>query len=335
MEWVILLRMRPIADDGIATTGPVPVSPSMPTPFYSPGIGSDCTKQPTHWQLRSKRLELPSCGSTRKRPLVMGIVNVTPDSFSDGGRYADIQAAVAHGLSLVAEGADILDIGGESTRPFSAALAFDEEWSRVSSVVRQLVEQSGVPVSIDTSKAIVAARAVELGVEIINDVTGLTGDADMLRVALDSGAGVCAMHMQGTPQTMQVAPAYGDVVSEVYAYLAERRDQMIASGIEHEKICLDPGIGFGKTHAHNHELMTHASRFLDLGVPILIGHSRKGYIGKIIELTGGRKATQGDLDGGTVGVACSLAAQGIQIVRVHAVGLVTSALELFCTHDRR
>ena len=207
--------MRPIADDGVATTGPVPVSPSMPTPFYSPGIGSDCTKQPTHWQLRSKRLELPSCGSTRKRPLVMGIVNVTPDSFSDGGRYADTQAAVAHGLSLVAEGADILDIGGESTRPFSAALAFDEEWSRVSSVVRQLVEQSGVPVSIDTSKAIVAARAVELGVEIINDVTGLTGDADMLRVALDSGAGVCAMHMQGTPQTMQVAPAYGDVVSEV------------------------------------------------------------------------------------------------------------------------
>jgi dihydropteroate synthase len=264
----------------------------------------------------------------------MGIVNVTPDSFSDGGRHPDIDAAVAHGLRLAAEGADLLDVGGESTRPFSEPVAAAEELKRVGEVVRQLALRAGVPVSIDTSKAVVAARAVEFGAEIINDVTGLEGDAAMLRVAVDSGAGICAMHMQGTPRTMQVEPRYDDVVGEIHAYLERRRDALLAAGVRPERICLDPGIGFGKTHDHNRELMANAATFLDLGVPILVGHSRKGFIGKTVERAVGRPATEADRDGGTAGAACALAAAGIQIVRVHAVGLVRSALELFCGSDR-
>ena len=161
--------------------------------------------RPVMWKLRTQVLELPRPEGNVRRPLVMGIVNVTPDSFSDGGRHADIEAAVAHGLKLVADGADILDVGGESTRPFSTPVETEEEWRRVGEVVHRLAREAGVPVSIDTSKAVVAARAIEAGAEIINDVTGLEGDPGMLSVAADSGAGVCAMHMQGTPQTMQVA----------------------------------------------------------------------------------------------------------------------------------
>ena len=289
---------------------------------------------PTHWQLRTRSLALPQPGGALRRPLVMGIVNVTPDSFSDGGRHAGVEAAVAHGLQLVADGADILDVGGESTRPYSAPVPLDEELRRVSAVVRQLAERSGVPVSIDTSKAAVAIEAIAGGAEIINDVTGLAGDPDMLRVAVTSGTGVCAMHMQGTPQTMQVEPRYDDVVADIHRYLAARRDARLQAGIPREKICLDPGIGFGKTHSHNRELMAQAGRFLDLGVPILVGHSRKGFIGKALEAALGRSATRDELDAGTAGAACGLAGQGIQIVRVHAVGLVRAALELFATMQR-
>ena len=283
---------------------------------------------PTHWQLRSRRLELPGAGG-RRRPLVMGIVNATPDSFSDGGRHAGIEAAVAHGLRLVAEGADILDVGGESTRPFSDPVAADEEWRRVGEVVRRLVAEAGVPVSIDTSKATVAARAVAHGAEIINDVTGLEGDPAMLGVALDSGAAVCAMHMQGTPRTMQLDPRYDDVVEDIHRYLAGRRDTLLAAGIPLARISLDPGIGFGKTHAHNLALMAGAGRFLDLGTPILVGHSRKGFIGKLLASRLGREATEAERDAATAGAACGLAAAGIQIVRVHAVGTVCAALDLF------
>jgi dihydropteroate synthase len=287
--------------------------------------------RPTHWQLRTTRLALPGGDAAIRRPLVMGIVNVTPDSFSDGGRHAGVEAAVAHGLSLVAEGADILDVGGESTRPYSVSVPADEELRRVGEVVRQLAARAGVPISIDTSKATVAARAVELGAEIINDVTGLEGDPDMIRVAVESRAGICAMHMQGTPRTMQVDPRYDNVVRDIHLYLERRRDALLAAGIPIDRICLDPGIGFGKTHAHNLELMARAGAFLDLGVPILIGHSRKGFIGKSLEQVLGRPATLEERDGGTAGSSCGLAAAGIQIVRVHAVGLVRSALELYCT----
>ena len=290
---------------------------------------------PTHWQLRTRALELPHPGGALRRPLVMGIVNVTPDSFSDGGRHAQVDAAVAHGLRLAAEGADLLDVGGESTRPFSEPVPADEELRRVAEVVRRLAAESGLPVSIDTSKAAVAARAMDLGAEIINDVTGLEGDPAMVAVARDSAAAVCAMHMQGTPRTMQVEPRYGDVVAEIHADLAARRDALVAAGIPPERICLDPGIGFGKTHDHNLALMAGAGRFLDLGVPILVGHSRKGFIGKALERSLGRPATEADRDAGTAGAACGLAAAGVQIVRVHAVGMVRTALDLFAaTHSR-
>jgi dihydropteroate synthase len=257
----------------------------------------------------------------------MGIVNATPDSFSDGGDHYDADAAIAHGLRLRDEGADILDVGGESTRPFSEPVPLDEELRRVSEVVSRLAAETSVPVSIDTSKAAVAARAIGFGAEIINDVTGLEGDPDMLAVARDTGAGICAMHMQGTPRSMQVDPRYDDVVAEIHAYLAARRDALVASGIPLGKICLDPGIGFGKTHAHNRELMAHARDFLDLGTPILVGHSRKGFIGKALEQSLGRPPTRDELDAGTAAAACDLAAQGTQIIRVHAVGTVRAALD--------
>lgn len=288
---------------------------------------------PTHWQLRSRTLAVPHPGGSR-RPLVMGIVNVTPDSFSDGGRHDSVEAAVRHGLRLAAEGADILDVGGESTRPFSGPVDTAEELRRIEPVLAALVEHSGLPVSIDTSKAAVAERAVALGAEIINDVTGLEGDPRMLEVAALSEVGVCCMHMQGTPQTMQIEPHYDDVVAEIHAYLAARRDALLAAGIPQPRICLDPGIGFGKTHDHNLELIRRADAFLDLGVPILVGHSRKGFIGKVLRTACAVEELPAEFDllwrdGGTVGVACRLAGAGVQIVRVHAVGLVRSALELF------
>jgi dihydropteroate synthase len=286
---------------------------------------------PTHWQLRTRRLKLPHAGGDLGRPLVMGIVNVTPDSFSDGGRHDSVEAAVSHGLRRVADGADILDVGGESTRPYSKPVPADEELRRVAEVVRQLAAESGVPVSIDTSKAAVARRAIELGAEIINDVTGLEGDPAMLDVVRESGAGICAMHMRGTPQTMQDDPRYDNVVAEIHAYLTARRDALLAAGIPLEKICLDPGIGFGKTHAHNRELMAQAARFLDLGTPILVGHSRKGFIGKAIEQALGRPATRDELDAATARMAGDLAAAGIQIVRVHAVAQVRAALQQSAT----
>jgi len=284
---------------------------------------------PTHWQLRTRRLELPHPAGPVRRPLVMGIVNVTPDSFSDGGLHADIDAAVAHGLRLAAEGADILDVGGESTRPYAEPVPEAEELRRVAEVVGRLAAESGLPVSIDTSKATVAARAVELGAEIINDVTGLEGDPAMIGVARDTQAGLCLMHMQGRPQSMQNDPRYHDVVGEIHAYLAARRDAVLAAGIPLERICLDPGIGFGKTHDHNRILMAAAGRFLDLGTPILIGHSRKGFIAASLERTLGRPISVADRDAGTAGGACGLAAAGVQIIRVHAAGMVRAAVESF------
>lgn len=269
------------------------------------------------WQLRSRRLELPA------RPLLMGIINVTPDSFSDAGQFADTSAAIEHGLRLAEQGADLLDIGGESTRPYSQPISADEELRRVMPVVRALSEQINTPLSIDTSKAPVAREAVAAGAEIINDVTALAGDPQMISVALETGAAVCAMHMQGTPQTMQDAPTYGDVVAEVLDFLRERRDALIAAGIPPERIALDPGIGFGKTHQHNLTLLVHCRRFHELGCPLLVGHSRKGYIGKVI---GDKEA---DRTAGTIGVSLSLAAQGVQVLRVHDVLPVRQALLLY------
>lgn len=269
------------------------------------------------WQLKSRRLDLP------QRPLVMGILNVTPDSFSDGGRYFDPQVAIDRALELVASGADILDIGGESTRPYSTAVAAREELDRVLPVLEAILPHVLVPISIDTSKALVAREAVAAGAEIINDITALAGDPEMIAVAVRSGAAVCAMHMQGTPQTMQDNPTYDDVVAEVEQFLHARRDHLVSEGIHAERIALDPGIGFGKTHQHNMTLAAHAWRLHELGCPLLVGHSRKAFIGKVI---GDKEA---DRTAGTIGVAISLATQGVQVIRVHDVAAVRQALLLF------
>ena len=262
-------------------------------------------------------LELP------RRPLVMGIVNVTPDSFSDGGSFFDVAAAVQHALQLVADGADLLDIGGKSTRPYSEPITVDEELRRVLPVMEQLASQVRIPISIDTSKATVARAAIEAGAEIVNDVTGLTGDPAMVDLAAKTEVGVCAMHMQGTPQTMQDNPTYENVVAEVRDYLRDRRDALVEAGISRERICLDPGIGFGKTHEHNITLMQHCFEFHDLGCPLLVGHSRKGFLGKLI---GDKEA---DRTIATAGAALALAVQGVQIVRVHDVRPVREALNAF------
>ncbi|HVT28350.1 MAG TPA: dihydropteroate synthase [Lacipirellulaceae bacterium] len=253
----------------------------------------------------------------------MGVVNVTPDSFSDGGRFFDHRAAIDHGLQLVEEGADLLDVGGESTRPYSEPVLTDEELRRVLPVVEELAARVQIPISIDTSKATVARAAINVGAEIINDITGLSGDPAMIGLAAETGAGVCVMHMQGTPQTMQDNPTYTDVVAEVRKYLRDRRDSLVATGIELESICLDPGIGFGKTHEHNITLMRHCHELHTLGCPLLVGHSRKGYLGKLI---GDRNA---DLTSATVGGALALAVQAVQVVRVHDVRAVREALTVF------
>ncbi|MCA9268893.1 MAG: dihydropteroate synthase [Planctomycetales bacterium] len=253
----------------------------------------------------------------------MGVVNVTPDSFSDGGRFLRAEDAVARALKLVAEGADILDIGGESTRPYAARVAPQEELDRTIAVVREVTRRTSTPVSIDTSKAVVAEAALSAGAEIINDVAGLEGDPNMVAVARSAQAGVCVMHMQGTPQTMQDNPTYGDVTAEILAYLGARRDKLIADGIDPARICLDPGIGFGKTHQHNLTLLAEADAFHALGAPLLVGHSRKGFIGKVL----GDKSA--DRTAGTVGAALALARRGVQMLRVHDVAAVRGALLLF------
>jgi dihydropteroate synthase len=269
------------------------------------------------WHLRSTNLIYS------KVPLLMGIVNVTPDSFSDGGKWAFSDQAIEHGLRLASEGADILDIGGESTRPYSTPVDVEEEVRRIEPVVRALAKQVSIPISIDTSKAQVAWIAIENGAEIINDITGLEGDPKMIEVARASKAGVCAMHMQGTPQTMQDAPQYEDVVGDIFYYLGGRRDALIAAGIDMERICLDPGIGFGKTHQHNLMLLAHYHRFHELGCPLLGGFSRKGFIGKVL---GDKEA---DRSIGNIGVALALAAKRVQVLRVHEIAPIHQALSLF------
>ncbi len=271
----------------------------------------------TAWQLRTRELPLGSL------PLLMGIVNVTPDSFSDGGKFLAREAAVGHALQLLEEGADILDLGGESTRPYATPITAEEELARVLPVIHEVHRlRPDAILSIDTSKASVAEAAIAAGAEVINDVTGLCS-ADMLSVAAATAAGVCVMHMQGTPQSMQDNPFYDDVVEDIYAYLCQRRDVLAGAGIDARRICLDPGIGFGKTHEHNLDLMRGAGRFHDLGCPLLVGHSRKGFIAKVLgDKTASRAA-------GTIGGALALARQGVQIIRVHDVRLVRDALLLF------
>ncbi|MEL6109475.1 MAG: dihydropteroate synthase [Planctomycetota bacterium] len=253
----------------------------------------------------------------------MGILNVTPDSFSDGGKHREVETAVAAALAMQSQGVDIVDIGGESTRPYSDPVAVDEELERVMPVIEGLRGKLDVPISIDTSKAVVAKAAIDGGAEIINDVTGLEGDEGMVEVARNCSAGLCVMHMRGTPQTMQDGPRYVNVVEDIFRYLRQRLDLCVAAGIAAERVCLDPGIGFGKTHEHNFELLRNTARFCDLPAPILIGHSRKGFVGKRL----GDKSA--DRDAGTLGVTLAVAAAGADIVRVHNVQMTVDALKLF------
>jgi dihydropteroate synthase len=231
-------------------------------------MGAPDLQPADQWQLRRRTLLLG------KIPLLMGVINVTPDSFSDGGRFLEPGVAVEHALQLAAEGADLLDVGGQSTRPGSQPVDAEEELRRAIPVVTALCRQTTVPVAIDTCKAVVAREALAAGAEVINDVTALTGEAAMLPLAVQSGCGVCAMHMQGTPSTMQQGPSYDDVVAEVLAYLQARRDALTAAGVAPGRIALDPGIGFGKTTEHNLALLGNMWRFHALDCP----HDRCGVV---------------------------------------------------------
>jgi dihydropteroate synthase len=272
-------------------------------------------------------------------PKLMGVVNVTPDSFSDGGLYLDAEAAIAHGEELVAAGAAILDVGGESTRPGADAVPEAEELRRVVPVIQGLADLASrtahkpqtphalcnpegykVQISVDTSKAAVAAAALEAGATIVNDVTALRGDPAMAALCAERGPTVVLMHMLGNPRTMQRDPRYGDVVVEVREFLAERLDAAVAAGIAAERIWLDPGIGFGKTGAHNMELLRRLGELAALGRPLLVGTSRKSFIGKV------DGSPPGERLGGTIASALLAASAGAEVLRVHDVAEVAQAL---------
>lgn len=267
------------------------------------------------WILRTRNL-------TRDQlPILMGILNVTPDSFSDGGQFNTVDLAVARGLAMEAEGADILDIGGESTRPGAEPVSTDEELRRTIPVICRLAREVRIPISIDTTKSEVARQALDAGAEIVNDISGLTFDPDMLEICRQQDAGICVMHIQGTPQTMQLNPTYANVVAEVAEFLQQQVDRCLMAGIPPERMCIDPGIGFGKTAEHNLELLRSVSTLQRLlRRPVLIGHSRKRFLSKIL----GRPVEE--RLAGTIGIAIGLAAAGCDILRIHDVQPIRDAL---------
>jgi dihydropteroate synthase len=269
-----------------------------------------------HWYCRDRKL---ACDV---RPLVMGILNVTPDSFSDGGRFADTAAAVAAARQMVAEGADIIDVGGESTRPGAAAVDAGDEQRRVVPVIKALAGETDVAISVDTMKASVAREAMRCGAHIINDVSALTHDAGMVDVAGEFGAGVVLMHMRGDPRTMQSDPQYDDVVEYIRAYLETRIGAATAAGLKAETLAVDPGIGFGKTALHNVRLIAHLERFASLGRPVLVGLSRKRFLGM---LTGAPVEKRGAAS--LAGLACSVL-NGAHVMRVHDVAEAAQAVRV-------
>lgn len=248
-----------------------------------------------------------------ERPLVMGILNVTPDSFSDGGRHLDPELAIRRGVQMVAEGADIIDVGGESTRPGAEPVSEAVEIERVVPVIEQLCREADVLLSVDTMKAGVARRALEVGASIINDVSAFTGDPAMVEMAAESGAGAILMHMYGTPRTMQNDPVYGDVVRDIRDYLADRVEDAVARGVCREAIAVDPGIGFGKTVEHNLRLLAGIDKIAQIGRPVMIGLSRKSFLGK---LTG---CPVEDRLAGSLAAMAFATLRGTHIVRVHDV----------------
>ena len=263
------------------------------------------------------------------RPAVMGVLNVTPDSFSDGGRFASSSEAIEHGRRLLVEGASVVDVGGESTRPGAASVSVDEELARVVPVLEGLAG-ARVPTSIDTSKAEVARRALELGAELVNDVTALRGDPDLADVVGESDAYLCLMHMQGEPRTMQVAPRYDDVAAEVFRFLEERLEHAVERGISEERICLDPGIGFGKTPDQNLELVRRLDSLVALGRPVVVGFSRKSTLARVL---GDDESTQGSL-AASLGAAVAAFQHGAWMLRVHDVRETVEALAVAAAVER-
>lgn len=253
-------------------------------------------------------------------PTLMGIVNVTPDSFSDGGLFLDAEAAIAHGRELAEQGAEILDVGGESTRPGAEEVSAEVELARVEPVVAGL---AGVAtVSIDTSKAVVAEAALDAGASIVNDVTALRQDPEIGGLCAERGAGLVLMHMLGEPRTMQANPVYEDVVDDVKAFLAERMAVAVSAGVDEERIWLDPGIGFGKTLEHNLELLRRLGELRELGRPLVVGTSRKSFIGKV------DGSAVDDRIGGTLASSVLAAAEGADVLRVHDVAEAAQAMKM-------
>ena len=268
-----------------------------------------------HWQTARYRIDLT-------QPRVMGIVNVTPDSFYDGGRHADAGAAMAHCDRLLAEGADMLDIGGESTRPGASTPSCSEELARVLPVLRHAVTL-GVPISVDSSRPEVMRAALDAGADIVNDVRALQRPGALACLAAHPRAGVCLMHMQGEPGTMQAAPMYGDVVLEVAAFLAARSQALVEAGIARERIAVDPGIGFGKTVAHNLALLARQRELLRLGLPLLVGWSRKSALGAVTGRPVGERAAA------SIAAVLLAAQRGAAVLRVHDVAATVDALKVW------
>ena len=265
----------------------------------------------------------------RGQPLVMGVLNVTPDSFSDGGAFANPKAAVARGIQMAAEGADLIDIGGESTRPGARRVSVREELQRILPVIKRLATAVRIPLSIDTSKAEVAAHALAVGASLVNDVTALQGDPEMAGVVARHRAAVILMHMRGTPATMQRTPRYHDVVQDVLDFLIQAAQRAERSGIHQRRILIDPGLGFGKTVRHNVELLRALPRFLSLGFPLMIGPSRKSFIGRTLNV---------DIQDRLAGtLACVAHAQhaGVHIVRAHDVLPAVQLLRMLAVIEQR
>jgi dihydropteroate synthase len=272
---------------------------------------------PLVWRIRGRVL-------TVTRSLVMGVVNVTPDSFSDGGRYLDAAAAIDHGRCLADEGADLLDVGGESTRPGSAPVSLDEELRRVVPVVEALARRVEVPISVDTMKAEVARQALAAGAAVVNDVTALLGDPAMPEAIRAAGAGVVLMHMQGTPQTMQAAPSYPEgPVAAIERFFEARLHDLAALGIDREQAALDPGIGFGKTDEHNRDLLRHLGHFRRFGRPVCLGVSRKGFLGRLLGRPLGER-----LPGSLAVAAHAILTGPAHILRVHDVAATRDVMRV-------
>ena len=264
----------------------------------------------------------PTCSVDLPFPCIMGVLNVTPDSFSDGGRFLAADDALAQGLALVREGAAIVDIGGESTRPGSDPVSADEELRRVMPVVEALAGRVGVPISVDTMKADVARRALAAGASFVNDVSALRFDPGMLGVIAESGCPVCLMHMRGEPKTMQDEPVYADVVDEVLRFLEERMAVALAAGLREDQLMIDPGIGFGKTVEHNLALLRHLDRFTGFGRPVVLGTSRKRFLGAILGAEPAARTT------GTVATTVMGLLAGAHVFRVHDVKPYFEALRV-------